>query len=115
MKTMLLAFVSSSLLAATGVGLSGAEPSDPSAPGGGRVGEAQPTGAGCTLLRPLSWNVNGRTCLESPTTSLPMVDGQEYTAYSKGGRLFGLGETTVRCENGGIVTVRKTCFRDGNQ
>lgn len=74
-----------------------------------RSSEIQPTGAGCTLLRPLSWNVTINACLEGATTQLPMVDGQEYTGYSIGGPLYGTGSITVRCVNGAITTVRKSC------
>lgn len=71
--------------------------------------QAVPTGAGCTLLRPLSWNVNIHACVGGTSTQLPMVDGQEYTEYSIGGPLYGTGSITVRCQNGAIVMVRKSC------
>lgn len=113
MKSIFLSLFVTSLFA-TGVSLADkrsehAERPAPTVTAPTPKAEAQPTGAGCTLLRPLNWNVNINSCAEGATTQLPMVDGQEYTATSVGGPLYGLGSITVRCSNGEIVTVRKSC------
>src|SRR5262245_5029652 len=49
-------------------------------------------GAGCTVLRPVGWVVAGVACVETPTTSIFIVDGDTYTATSLGGN-FGSGST----------------------
>lgn len=73
--------------------------------------EAQPTGTGCTLLRPLAWQTNSvKRCKEGYKTQLSMYDGQEYTAISINSGGYGWGEKTVRCQNGVIVPVEQTCF-----
>ncbi len=68
-------------------------------------------GSGCTLLRPMSWNVRGTTCLEGPTTPIPLANGQAYTAIGIPWGVFGEGYTRVRCNNGRISTEAKVCRR----
>ena len=119
MKPFFLALLTSSLFA--GGAFAEGKPAirsaaDRAAPAGApaeRSSEIQPTGAGCTLKRPLGWNVNIYACIEDASGDLPMVDGQEYTGYASGGGLFGTGSITVRCVNGAITTVRKSCRGGG--
>ena len=75
-----------------------------------KVAQAQ---SGCTLLRPLSWNGGGVTCLEKPTTPLSMANGQTYTAIASPTLLFGSGKTTVKCSYGRISTVKSYCKKSG--
>ena len=75
-----------------------------------RVAQAK---SGCTLLRPLSWNGGGVTCLEKPTTPLSMANGQTYTAVASPTALFGSGKSTVKCLYGRISTVKSYCKKSG--
>ena len=83
-------------------------------PNGEEASQAKILGAGCMLLRPVGWwgRSWGRTisCVERPTTTLPLADGQAYTAYAvPSGELFGEGYTTLRCSNGRLNTEAMVC------
>jgi hypothetical protein len=80
---------------------------------------SQGLGAGCTVLRPIGWSSGVTSCHEftipvnSPPILLPLSDGQSATFEATPGGGFGTGELTVRCEDGVIVVVSKSCSRSG--
>ena len=71
-------------------------------------------GVGCTILRPVGWNVNGLTCVEGATTSIFRADGQSYTAFAVPSQIFGSGFTTLLCDGGCLKTTAKLCRRGGS-
>lgn len=71
--------------------------------------EVQALGAGCTLLRPLMWDVGGNQCLEYANTPLPMADGDVYTASSGGGGFYGHGSVSIKCNNGSLEQLSISC------
>ncbi len=72
-------------------------------------------GTGCTILRPVGWNVNGLTCVESPTTSIFRADGLSYTAIAAPSQIFGSGFTTILCDGGCLKTTARLCRHGGVQ
>ena len=68
-------------------------------------------GAGCTVLRPVGWVVAGVACVELATTPTFIMDGDTYTTTSDNNGNFGLGSITLRCSNGTLTTVSKSCRR----
>ena len=70
-------------------------------------------GVGCTILRPVGWNVNGLTCVERPNTPIARADGQSYTAIAAPTQIFGSGFTTLLCNGGCLQTTAKQCRRGG--
>jgi hypothetical protein len=73
-------------------------------------------GTGCTILRPVGWNVNGLACMEGPTTSIFRADGQSYTAIAvQPSPIFGAGFTTLLCDGGCLKTTARVCRRGGVQ
>ena len=70
-------------------------------------------GTGCTILRPVGWNVNGLTCVEGPTTTIFRADGQSYTAIAVPSQIFGSGFTTLLCDGGCLKTTARACRHGG--
>jgi hypothetical protein len=73
-------------------------------------------GVGCTILRPLGWNVSGLGCQEQPDTPIFVGDRQTYEAVAvPRSPIFGYGSATVLCNGGCFKTIRKSCHRGGEQ
>ncbi|MGH9884882.1 MAG: hypothetical protein ACREBE_05110 [bacterium] len=70
-------------------------------------------GTGCTILRPVGWNVNGLTCVEGPKTPIGRADGQSYTAIAVPSQIFGSGFTTLLCDGGCLKTTARLCRHGG--
>ncbi|TMQ17637.1 MAG: hypothetical protein E6J91_09685 [Deltaproteobacteria bacterium] len=68
-------------------------------------------GAGCTVLRPVSWVIAGVTCVETAATPIFIMDGDTYTTTSDNNGNFGIGSITLRCSNGSLTTISASCRR----
>jgi hypothetical protein len=80
---------------------------------------SQAVGEGCTVLRPVGWSSVSTPCHEftiplgSPPILFPMTSGQSATFTATPGGGFGRGEVTLRCQDGFLSIVRKSCSPAG--
>jgi hypothetical protein len=62
-------------------------------------------GRGCTVLHPIGWVVNGVGCAERRDGTSFLNDGQSYTAIGIPSPIYGIGQTTLSCDGGCLITV----------
>lgn len=78
--------------------------------GGQFSAEAAALIGGCEVLRPVSWNVNGTTCLEDEGGTIILPVGRDYIATSYGGGVFGTGQARLRCvAEGDLRIISRGC------
>lgn len=74
---------------------------------------ARTAGDSCTLYLPAGWSSNTAQCRSGGTGTQTIVDGDDRTLYSVGGRLYGTGQCTVTCNNGHLEQSDCSCSKGG--